>query len=198
MHLEAVIERVWRCPRRPRLNELRDAVRGCSWVSFKMHLKPEVKWTERCTWWLWSSEVGDTLGRHDRMHIEMHLEAVIERVRRCTCSPIEQHWRSTGRRSMTGALGASTLFISQLTRNHGNVMAWLYLWAVMQSCLVAFDHARRHAISWSYIPGSTCNRKNEWKSDNLGWMLYLVYACTWCMLYLVYVVFSVNSLSWYE
>jgi len=50
---------------------------------------------------------------------------------------------------------------------------------------------RRHARSSSYMQRSTCNHENEGKTDNLGWMLYWVYAvlgvcCTWCMLYLVY------------
>jgi len=44
--------------------------------------------------------------------------------------------------------------------------------------------------------GSTHNHENEGKTDNLGWMLYLLYTvfgvcCIWCMLYLVYAVTSV-------
>ena len=34
--------------------------------------------------------------------------------------------------------------------------------------------------------GSTRNHENEWKTNNLGWMLYSVYA-----------VLSVNSRSWH-
>ena len=41
---------------------------------------------------------------------EIHLEAMIER-----------DWTSTWRRSMDGAPGDETLFISELTRNRGNV-----------------------------------------------------------------------------
>jgi len=94
---------------------------------------------------------------------------------------------------------------------------WLYLWAVMESRLMAVDCVGRHAGSWSYIQWSTRNHGNEWKANNLGWMLYLVYVkfgvcctqcmlylvyavvrvyCTWYMLYLVYAVLSVNSWSW--
>jgi len=40
----------------------------------------------------------------------VNLEAVIERV-----------WTSTSRQSLDGSPGAETLFISQLTCNHGNV-----------------------------------------------------------------------------
>jgi len=47
------------------------------------------------------------------------------------------------------------------------------------------------------IQGSTCNHENERKTNNLGWMLYSVYAvlgvcCTQYMLYLVYAVLDVN------
>jgi len=81
MHLEAGIERVWRCIWRPRSSELRDA-----------------------------------FGGRDRASLEMPLEAVIER-----------DWTSTSRRSMDGAPGDETLFISWLTRNRGNVTMSLYL-----------------------------------------------------------------------
>ena len=42
----------------------------------------------------------------------------------------------------------------------------------------------------------TNNRENEGKTDNLGWMLYSVYAvlgvcCTRCVLYLVYALLGV-------
>ena len=115
----------------------------------------------------------------------MHLEAVTERV-----------WRSTWQWSIGGVPGTETLSISQLTRNRGNVMTWIYLWALMESWLVAVDLTERYAGSWSYIQGSTRNRENEGKTDNLGWMLYSVYTvlgvcCTWFMLYLVYAVLGV-------
>jgi len=88
---------------------------------------------------------------------------------------------------MNGAPGAGTLFISSLTRNRGNVTRWLYLWALMQSWLVAVDRVGRHAGSWSYIQRSIRNHENEGKSNNLGWMLYTLYAVlgvcsTWCHL----------------
>jgi len=46
----------------------------------------------------------------------------------------------------------------------------------MESWLMAVDCIGRHAGSGSYIQGSTCNHKNEGKTNNLGWMLYSVYA----------------------
>jgi len=66
----------------------------------------------------------------------------------------------------------------------------------MESWLMAVDRVGRHAGSWSYIQGSTRNHQNEGKTNNLGWMLYSVYAvlsvcCTRCMLCSVYAVLSV-------
>jgi len=43
-----------------------------------------------------------------------------------------------------------------------------------------------YARSWGRMYGSTCNCGNEWKTVNLGWLLYSVY-----------VVLSVNPLSWH-
>jgi len=56
----------------------------------------------------------------------------------------------------------------------------------MESWLMAVDRVGRHAGSWSYIQGSTCNHENEGKTNYLGWMLHSVYA-----------VFCVNSWSWH-
>ena len=52
-----------------------------TWSSiFEMHLETEIKWTQRCTWRLGSSEFEDALGGHDRAN----LQAVIKRVWRYT------------------------------------------------------------------------------------------------------------------
>jgi len=64
---------------------------------------------------------------------------------------------------------------------------WLYLWALMESWLMAVDRVGRYAGSWSYIQGSTSNHENEGKTNNRGWMLYSVDAvlgvcCTRCQL----------------
>jgi len=89
MHLEAVIERVWRCNWRPRLSELRDALGGCDRASLEMHFEATIDRVWRYA-----------LGVRDLASLEMHLEAVIER-----------DWTSTYRRSMDGVPGAQTLFI---------------------------------------------------------------------------------------
>jgi hypothetical protein len=55
MHMEAVIERVWRCLWRPRPSEFEVALEGREQVEFR-----------------------DALGGCDRAGLEMHLEAEIE------------------------------------------------------------------------------------------------------------------------
>jgi hypothetical protein len=41
---------------------------------------------------------------------------------------------------------------------------------------MAVDRVGRYAISSSYMQGSICNQGNKGKTNNLGWMLYSVYA----------------------
>jgi len=53
---------------------------------------------------------------------------------------------------------------------------WLYLWALIESWLMAVDLEGRYTGSGSYFQGSTRNHENEGKTNNLGWMLYTVYA----------------------
>jgi len=83
MHLEGVIERVWRCTGRPWWRELRDALGGRDRASLEMNWEAEIYWTQRCTWWPWSSVFGDALGRRDGVNSEMHLEVMIDWVWRC-------------------------------------------------------------------------------------------------------------------
>jgi hypothetical protein len=74
MHLEAVIERVWRCTWRPRSSEFGDAFGGHDHV------------TQRCTGRPWSSEFGDALAGHDQARSEEYLEAVDRRRAGCANS----------------------------------------------------------------------------------------------------------------
>jgi len=83
MHLEAEIERVWRCTWRLRSSELRDALGGRDQASLEMHLEGMIVRTCKP----YSSESGLTLGGRDRACLEMHLGAVIERGERCTWRP---------------------------------------------------------------------------------------------------------------
>jgi len=49
MHIEAVIERVWRCNWRPKLSELRDALGGCDRASLEMRWEAVIERGWRCT-----------------------------------------------------------------------------------------------------------------------------------------------------
>jgi len=168
----------------------------------------EIEWVWWCPWRPWLSDCGGIT----RASFGMHLETIIDRV-----------W-TTPSRLIDCALGAVTHFISWVSHNSGNVTSWLYLWALMDSWLMAVHCEGRHAGSWSYNEGSMPIHDNEGNTNDLGWMLYLVYAglvyavlgvcctrcmlysvyavlgvcCTRCMLYSVYAVLGVNLRSWHE
>jgi len=72
------------------LSELRDALgscdreilemhldAGCDRMYSEMHLEAKVHRTQRCTWRLRFSDVGNTLGGYARASLEMHLEVMI-------------------------------------------------------------------------------------------------------------------------
>jgi hypothetical protein len=50
IHLEAVIERVWKCNWRPTLSKFRDSLGGHGGASFEMHLAAMTERVWRCTW----------------------------------------------------------------------------------------------------------------------------------------------------
>jgi len=95
MNLEAVIMWTGRCTWRPQSSEfgdapggrdrveLRDAVGRRNRASSEIHCGAKIM----RTWRPWSVDFGDTLGGHYRVNSEMPLEAVIERVWRCTWRP---------------------------------------------------------------------------------------------------------------
>jgi len=89
---------------------------------------------------------------------------------------------------MDGALGAESIFMRNLTLNSKHVRRWLYIWAPMESGLMAVNRVGRHVESWIYIQGSTCNDANEEKTINHWWMLYVVNAALGVCLCLRYVV----------
>ena len=176
MHLEAMITRTWR----PQSSEFRDIIGGSNQASLEMNWEPEFEQVSRYP-----------LGGRNRVRLEIHLEAAMER-----------DWMITWKRLMYGLLDAETLFISQLCCNRGNVTTGHYLWALMESFLIAVNCVGRHARSWWYIQRSTRNHEKEVKTHNYGLMLYLVYAvlgacCTSCMLHSVYAVLRVTSWSWH-
>jgi len=52
---------------------------GGAWEQFEVHLKMTIEWAQRYTPRPWSSDFGDSLGGGNRVYLEIHLEAVIER-----------------------------------------------------------------------------------------------------------------------
>jgi len=64
---------------------INDVPGGIDQASWGMHFEAEIKWTQRYTWRPGSSNFSDALGDRDWVNSEMHWEAVIERVWRCTC-----------------------------------------------------------------------------------------------------------------
>jgi len=73
MHLEALIERVWRCPWRPTSSELRAAIAGHDRESMEMHFDTEIEQTQRCIFMPSSSKLRDALGGHDRLRLGEYL-----------------------------------------------------------------------------------------------------------------------------
>jgi hypothetical protein len=61
MHLEAMIDRVWRCNWKPRLSELRDTLRGRDRVSLEMHFEAVINRVYRFTGRPRSRELRDAL-----------------------------------------------------------------------------------------------------------------------------------------
>jgi len=58
-----------------------------------MYLYSYQSTTQRYTPRPWSSEFGDALGGHDRVSLEMHLEAEVEWTQRCTLRPWSSEFR---------------------------------------------------------------------------------------------------------
>jgi len=158
MYLEAVIDRVERCPWRRRSSELRDALGGRHSASWEMHWEAVIEWVWRCTLRPWSSEDGDAIGDLDWVNSEMHWEAVIERVWRCTCTL----WSTEiGGVPGNGQFGGRRYYswdsIHWLTCNRGNIESWV----------------QQHPLRDGKLAGSG-------RLSILGW------CCTWCMLYSVF------------
>jgi hypothetical protein len=92
MHMEVVIERIWRYTCRMWSSDHSDAYRDHDWAGLVTHLwRP---WScegggrnrvtlDRCPWRHWSGE----LAGYNRGSLAIHLEAGIERVWRCTWRP---------------------------------------------------------------------------------------------------------------
>ena len=195
MHLEAVIERIWRSTWRPRC---------CHW---EMHLEATIERVWRWIWRLRSSNSEILLEAEIKLNCKMHLEALIERVwrwiRRPRSSNSEIHleaemqlnskmhfevvikrvcrctWRPSliriggvlgGSRSGGGRSGGrcdgSWDSLHWLTRDRGDVESWT-------------QNGPPRDESW---PGTG-------RMSIRGWF------STWCVQYFVYAVLGVNSWS---
>jgi len=196
MHLEAAIERVWRCNWRLWLSDDGDALTGRDRASLEMQLEALIEQDWLCTWRLWLCELGCA----NRASLDIHLEVIIELVWRCTWRP----WSSEiagvlgGGQSGGGSLGGrqdrSRDSVHWVTHNCANIencvqhrlprderlagsgresiLEWCSMWCMQYSV---------HAVL-----GVRCNR----------YMLYSVYAIlgvcyTRCMLYSVYAILGV-------
>jgi len=77
----------------------------------EMHLETEIEWSQRCTWMLLLSVLGDTLGGHDQSRLEEYLESVdLEAIdlRGVNLEAVDQE---------ACAMEAETLLIGQLVIN---------------------------------------------------------------------------------
>ena len=80
MHLEAIIEHIWRHTLRAWSNKLRDALGGGSRAYLEIHLEAVFKQIWKCNWRSWSCELGVC----NHASLEMDLQAIIELVSRYT------------------------------------------------------------------------------------------------------------------
>jgi hypothetical protein len=80
MHLEAVIERVWRCTGRLRSSELRYALGGRDQVNSEMHFEAEIRLNSEMHLEAKIEQLWRYIWRPRSSSSEMHLEAIIEQV----------------------------------------------------------------------------------------------------------------------
>jgi len=71
---------------------------GCAWEHFKVNMNIMMDWTPRYIPTPWLSQFGDVLAGHNRVSLEMQLEAMIERTSRCTLT----QWSSDDRDAIAG------------------------------------------------------------------------------------------------
>ena len=76
IHSDAVIEQVWRCTWRPWCTKFRDGLGGHDHTRLAMHLQAGIVQVCRWSWRSWLYKLGGS----NRARVEIHSEAVIERV----------------------------------------------------------------------------------------------------------------------
>jgi hypothetical protein len=98
-NLEAMIERVGICTRRPRSSELRHGLEGWDLDSLEMQSVTKIEQTQRYTGRLWLSEFEYALGGWNCVNGSLHSKTVIEQIVEIHLQDmIEWNWRSTWRR----------------------------------------------------------------------------------------------------
>jgi len=129
-----------------------------------------IKWVWTCTWKLRSSEIGVGLrGRRS------------------------EHCR------LGGVMRTDMQFLSESTRNGGNLTSWQCFWACVKSWLVAVELVGRYAGSMklhSVVNLVIVRINGDWLTDSDFWVDAVLHVCCiWCMLNLVCTVLCVNSWS---
>jgi len=132
IHLESMVDRVWRCTGMPWLSKFRDALGGWDGVIWEMHLEAVIDQVWRCTGRLWPSDFGDALAGYDRARLEEYLEAVEGRLDgswdsihwlTCNCGNVES-WVQHPPRDVKLA-GSGSL----------SIMGWCCTWCMLYSVL---------------------------------------------------------------
>jgi len=130
MHLEAAIDRVWRCTGRPRWSELTDALRGRDWSSLEMHWEAVIDRVWRCTCRVWSSEIGGVLGggrfagRRDSSWVSIHWLT-------CNCGNVESWVQRPPRDEKLAGRGRLS------------ILGWCCTWCMLYSVLIHDDGMER-------------------------------------------------------
>jgi len=174
--------------------------------SLTMYLEAVIKRVERCTWRLWSSEIGDALWGRDRWWLEMNFGAMIEGVWRCNWRPWLCKLGSRNRASLEMHFQA----VIMNSETHWEAViepVWrcnCRLWSSeIGGVLGSGWYGGRRDGSWDSIHWLTCNWRKvdswvqqhpprDWKLAGRGKLagsgrlLILGWCCTWCMLYSVW------------
>jgi len=163
----AVIQSNSRCAGWWLSSELRDTLSGRDRASLELQLETEIEWTQSCTGRLWSSGYGHALGGRDRGNSEMHSELWSNEYRDALAAGydrgrLEEYMEAVDLEAVDGRRASCWDSIDRLV----NSKPW--------ECDEATVPLK---LLW--------NRENEGTTDNLGCMLYSVYAalgvcCTQC------------------
>jgi len=156
------------------------AARG-DWEQFKVHQKMMIEWTQRYTPRPWLSEFGDAIGDRDGVNSEMHWEAVIEWVWRCTLrAVIEQVCRCTLRpwsSEFGGAIGDWDWVNSEIYWDAMIERVWRCTWRPKSSEHRDALRAVRCARCWDSIHWLV-NLK-QWECDEVTLPLKLLWGNSW-------------------